>query len=405
MSVNTLNFEQVSTVLTSIVKQATGQTVLTPTDTGSFVSVAQVALRADRDAVMQAISNVLARTIFSIRPYSAKMTGLMMDTFRWGGMMRKLSIADSDWADDPAYDWPALWDANQTPPSGDGQAIDPWTIKKPNVLQTNFYGASVYFDEMTIFEDQLETAFSGPEQLGSFLSLLMTNLSNRLELSNEGLRRGLVANAIGAVIDENQSDRIVHLLTEYNTQAGFTTPLTSTTVYQPANFAPFMKWVYSRVAQISDLMTEMSVKYQTVITGKPVLRHTPYQDQRIYMFAPARHDMDARVLADTYHDSYLRYADVESVNYWQSINTPDTINITPSYTSTSGVLVTPNSPVTQSAVFGIMFDRDAMGMTLLDNRVLSTPLNTKGLYRNLHVHCKQRVVFDNTEKVVVLLLD
>ena len=178
MSVNTLNFEQVATVLTSIVQQATGQAVLTPTDTGSFTSVAQIALRADRDSVLQAISNVLSRTIFSIRPYSAKMTGLMMDTFRWGGMMRKLSIADSAWDDDPAYDWPALWDNNQNPPSGDGQAIDPWTIKKPNVLQTNFYGASVYFDEMTIFEDQLETAFTGPEQLGSFLSLLMTNLSN-----------------------------------------------------------------------------------------------------------------------------------------------------------------------------------------------------------------------------------
>ena len=44
MSVNTLNFEQVATVLTSIVQQATNQAVLTPTDTGSFVSVAQVAL-------------------------------------------------------------------------------------------------------------------------------------------------------------------------------------------------------------------------------------------------------------------------------------------------------------------------------------------------------------------------
>ena len=403
MSVNTLNFEQVSTVLTSIVKQATGQTVLTPTDTGSFTSVAQIALRADRDAVMQAISNVLARTIFSIRPYSAKMTGLMMDTFRWGGMMRKLSIADSDWSDDPAYEWPALWDNTQVPPSGDGQAIDPWTIKKPNVLQTNFYGASVYFDEMTIFEDQIETAFSGPEQLGSFLSLLMTNLSNRLELSNEGIRRGLVANAIASVVDENQSDRVVHLLTEYNTQTGLT--LTGTTVYQPANFPAFMKWVYSRVAQISDLMTEMSVKFQTVITGKPVLRHTPYQDQRIYLYAPARHDIDARVLADTFHDNYLRYSDVESVNYWQSINTPDTVNITPAYTSTAGVLVTPQTAVSQANVFGCMFDRDAMGMTLLDQRVLSTPLNTKGLYRNLHVHCKQRVVFDNTEKVVVLLLN
>ena len=41
--------------------------------------------------------------------------------------------------------------------TGDGQMIDMWTIKKPNVLQTNFYGASVYFDEMTIFEDQIET--------------------------------------------------------------------------------------------------------------------------------------------------------------------------------------------------------------------------------------------------------
>lgn len=403
MSVNTLNFEQVATVLTSLVKQATGQTVLTPTDTGSFVSVAQVALRADRDAVMQAIGNVIGRTIFSVRPYSAKMTGLMMDTFRWGNVMRKLSIADADWQDDPAYDWPALWDAGQTPPSGNGQAIDPWTIKKPDVLQTNFYGASVYFDEMTIFEDQLETAFQGPEQLASFLGLIMTNLSDRMEQSNEGLRRGLVANAIASVIDEAQTDRVVHLLTEYNTATGQT--YTAQQIYQPANFAPFMKWVYSRIAAISALMTERSLKFQTIIASKPVMRHTPYQDQRVYMYAPARFDIDARVLADTFHDNYLRYADVETVNYWQSIDSPDTINITPAYTDTAGVLYSPTSPVSQSDVFGIIFDRDCMGMTTLDNRVLSTPLNTKGLYRNMHVHSKRRVVQDLTEKCVVFLLD
>ena len=403
MSVNTLNFEQVSTVLTSIVKQATGQTVLTPTDIGSFVSVAQVALRADRDSVMNAISNVLGRTIFSIRPYSAKMTGLMMDTFRWGAMMRKLSIADSDWADDPAFKWPALFDVSQVPPTGNGQAIDPWTIKKPDVVQTNFYGASVYFDEMTIFEDQLETAFSGPEQLGSFLSLVMTNLSNRLEKSNEELRRGLVCNAIASLIDEANTDRVVHLLTEYNTATGQS--YTSTSIYEPANFAPFMKWVYSRVAQITDLFTEMSTMYQTIIGGKNILRHTPYQDQRVYLYSPTRHDIDARVLADTFHDNYLRYADVETVNFWQSIKTPDSIDITPAYTSTAGVVYSPASPVTQSDIFGLIFDRDALGMTLLDQRVLSTPLNTKGLYRNLHVHCRQRIVMDNSEKMVVLLLD
>lgn len=402
MSVNTLTFEQVSTVLTSIVKQATNQTVITPTDTASFVSVAQIALRADRDAVMNAISNILARTIFSIRPYSAKMTGLEMDSFRWGGMMRKLSIADSDWQDDPAYAWPATYDATQSPATGDGEAIDPWTIKKPNILQTNFYGSSVYFDEMTIFEDQLESAFTGPDQLGSFLTLLMTNLSNRLEMSNEGLRRGLVCNAIGAIRAENKAERNIHLLTEYNqlTQQSYT----ASDIYSPDNFPAFMKWMYARVAELTDLFTANSTMFQTVITGKPILRHTPLEMQRVYLYSPMIRQMEARVLADTYHDGFIRYADVEALPYWQSIQTRDSVQVTPVYTGTDGSVVTGNATTVENVV-GLIFDRDAMGMTILDRRVLSTPVNTKGLYRNLHVHAKQRVLFDSTEKVALLTLD
>ena len=405
MGVNTLNFEQVSTVLTSIVQQATGQAAQTPTDTGSFVSVAQVALRADRDSVMNAISNILARTIFSIRPYSAKMVGLDMDTFQWGAMMRKLSIADSDWDDDEAYAYPVFYDAGQNPPDGEGLSIDRWKIKKPNVLQTNFYGQSVYADHMTITEDQLETAFTGPEQLGSFLSLLMTNLSNRLEMSNESLRRGLVCNAIGALYDENDSNRVIHLLTEYNTLAGITPALTAQTVYDPANFPAFCKWVYSRVAEITDLFTQNSQMFQTVITGKPILRHTPYEYQRVYLYSPFQRQMDARVIADTYHDNYLKWADVETIPFWQSLDSRDEVDVKPSYVDPTGTLVTPVSSVNVEKVFGLIFDRDAMGMTILDRRVLSTPLNESGLYRNIWVHGKQRVVFDNTEKMALLLLD
>lgn len=403
MSVNTLNFEQVSTVLTSIVQQATGQIVETPTDTGSFVSVAQVALRADRDAVMNAISNILTRTIFSIRPYSAKMQGLEMDTFRWGGMMRKLSIADSAWQDDPAFKYPVLFDSTQNPATGDGGEVDPWKIKKPNILQTNFYGQSVYYDSMTITEDQLETAFTGPEQLGSFLSLLMTNLANRLEMSNESIRRGLVCNAIGALYDENNSDRVVHLLTEYNSLTGLS--LTGQDVYQPDNFSAFTKWVYSRVAEITDLFTANSQMFQTVITGKPIMRHTPLEDQRVYLYSPMQRQIEARVLADTFHDNFLRYSDVESLAYWQSIDSRDTVEVIPSYVDNTGTLVTPAQAVTVENVFGLIFDRDCMGMTVLDRRVLSTRVNEAGLYRNIHVHARQRVVFDNTEKACLLLLD
>ena len=403
MSVNTMTFHQIATVLTAIVKQATGQTVLAPTDTSSFVSVAQTALSAGNDAVMNAISNVLSRTIFSIRPYSAKFSGLEKDLPRWGAYMRKLSIADSDWADDDAYKYPVTYDASQNPANGDGGMVDQWRIKKPNVLQTNFYGQSVYGDHITITEDQLETAFRSPDELGSFLSLIMTNLSNRLEMSRDAIARGLLANMIGAIVAENDANRNVHLLSEYNEKTGLS--LTATTVYQPANFPAFMKWVYSRVASISDLMTENSTLFQTVITGKPILRHTPVQMQKIYMFAPARHQMDARVLADTYHDTYLKYADVESVNFWQSIRTPDTVNVTPAYTSTAGAVVTPESAVVKAGVFGLMFDEDAMGYALLDRRMLSTPVNASGLYRNIWVHCKQKVFMDNTEKAVLLLLD
>ena len=404
MAVNTLTFEQVSTILTSLVKQATGQTVLTPTDTGSFVSVAQILLRADRDIVMNTISSMVGRTLFAIRGQQDTLPDLTFDSFRWGNVMRKLSIADDDWQDDPAYAWPNAYDASQTPPSGDGQSTDPWTIKKPNILQTNFYGASVYFDEMTIYEDQIETAFSGPEQLGSFLSLIMTNLSNRLNRSNMGLKRGLLANAIGALNQENQSGRVIHLLAEYNTLTGLS--LTYQDVFQEANFGAFIKWAYSRIAEAAALFAEPSLKYQTVITGKPIVRNTPLDMLQVYLFNPMLQQVSARVLANTYHENFLTYSNVKAIPYWQSINDNDRdhVKVTPMFTDTSGALATATEQDVEH-VMGLLFDPDAMGMTILDRRVLSTPLNTKGLYRNLHVHAKQRVFMDNTEKMALLLLD
>lgn len=402
MSVNTMSFEQIATVLNSIVHQATGQSVITPTNTAEFVSVANTALSLGNDVVMNAISSVLSRTIFSIRPYSAKFVGLEKDLPRWGSYMRKLSIADSDWADDEAYKYPVTYDSSENPPTGDGGVVDQWKIKKPNVLQTNFYGASVFGDHITIFEEQLETAFRSPDELGSFLSMIMTNLSNRIEMSRDAVARGLVANMIGALVTENDANRVVHLLTEYNAQTGLT--LTAQSVYAPENFPAFMKWVYARIAQISDLMTENSLMYQTVITGKPVLRHTPMQNQKVYLYSPARHQIDARVLADTFHDNYLRYADVESVNYWQSIRTPDAVNVSPVYTSTSGAVVN-GEAVSKAGIFGLMFDEDAMGYALLDRRMVPTVVNASGLYRNIFIHAKEKVFMDNTEKAVVLLLD
>lgn len=97
---NTLSFDQISTVLNDIVKQATGVETMKATDTSSFVAQAQTALLVGNDRIMNSISQVLDRTIFSVRPYNAKFKGLRRTTQQWGNHVRKLGMLDDDWEND-----------------------------------------------------------------------------------------------------------------------------------------------------------------------------------------------------------------------------------------------------------------------------------------------------------------
>ena len=408
MSVNTLTFEQCSTVLNSLVQQATGRSSVISTE-ADFISVAQTALTLGKDVIMNNLSNVLARTIFAIRPYSASMRGLEKTLPQWGAYMRKFNIVASDWKDDDGYKYPVTYDATETSnPLGNGLSVDPWIINKREFIQTNFLGQSVFEDHYTIFEDQLETAFRNSEEFGQFISMITTDMSNKIELAKENLSRGLVSNFIGGLIAENNGSRVIHLLTEYNAVTGMTGTAgeyTASTIMLPDNFAPFMKWVYGRIAGIASLFKEMSTRYQTTLNSKPVPRHTPYNKQKMYMLGQDRYQMDARVLADTFHDNYLKYADVETINFWQGIETPDKIIVTPTYTNTSGEVTTAGSAVTQTGIFALLFDEDAMGWSMVHERVLPTPVNPRGLYRNMWYHMRLRCFSDNTEKGVVFLLD
>ena len=403
MSVNTLTFEQCSTVLNSLVQQATGRASVISTE-ADFISVAQTALSLGNDVIMNTLSNVLARTVFAIRPYSASMKGLEKSIPQWGAYMRKFNIVASDWKDDDGYKYPVTYDASETEnPLGNGLSVDPWIINKREFVQTNFLGQSVFEDHYTIFEDQLETAFRNSEEFGQFISMITTDMSNKIELAKENLSRGLVSNFIGGLLAENNSARVVHLLTEYNSATGGS--YTATSIMLPANFAPFMKWVYARIAGIASLFKEMSVRYQTTLNSKYVPRHTPYNKQKMYMLGQDRYQIDARVLADTFHDNYLKYADVETINFWQGIETPDKIIVKPTYTNTSGEVTTAGSAITKTGVFALLFDEDAMGWAMVHERVLPTPVNPRGLYRNMWYHMRLRCFSDNTEKGVVFLLD
>ena len=392
MAVNDLTFNQLSMVLNSIVQQATGQQVQQATNTAEFVSVAQTALKTGYDPVLQAISQVLSRTIFSIRPYTRKFGGLMVSNQQFGNIVRKLNIADKDWEKDSRFE---LTDQN---------SVDMYKVNKPSILQTNFYGANVFEKSLTIFKDQLDCAFSNPDEFGRFVSMTMTNASDMIEQAHENLARATLANFIGGKISGDTAS-VIHLLTEYNTITGLKPPLTAETVYQPANFKPFMQWVYSRVASLSSLMTERTQKFHINVTGKEISRHTPVNKQKVYLYAPARYQTETMVLADVYHDNFLRMADNETVNFWQSIDKPDEINVQPVYLQADGTLKSDDTPLNQKGIFGVMFDEEAAGYTVVNQWSAPTPFNSKGGYSNIFWHFTDRYWNDFTENGIVLLLD
>lgn len=307
--------------------------------------------------------------------------------------------------DDQRFIWPVAYDAtgHSTNALGNGESVDMYKISKQEVLQTNFYGTAVYQQRYTTFKDQFDVAMSSADEFMRFNAMNMTERNNDKESYREAVARGIQANFIAAILDEKQVSRVVHLLTEYNTETGLS--LTAKSVYQPDNFAPFMRWVAARINVLARLMSERTQMYQTVVNAKPVLRFTRAENLRVALYSKAYEQMRTMVMSPTYHDNYLSLGNFESINFWQSIETPDSIEITPVYTSTTGAVKKASAEVKKSGIFGVMHDRDALGYCYTNTWSATTPLNIDGGYWNTAEHATIKTLQDNTEKAIVLLLD
>ena len=403
MAINQLGFEQSATLIAALHAQVTGIASIAPTDTASFISMAQATLQAGYEPVLNAISQVLGRTLIAVRPYSRKFKGLEMSRERWGGITRKINFGenaldpyaalDPDQIGDPTFDLT------------DGASIDQYVVKKPKVLETVYVGQNVYESSYTIFTKQLDTAFRSPEEFGAFMSGLMTHFSNEREQYLESLSRAILCNLIGAkkVLDSAGVDlQIIDLLAEYNTATGQS--LTVTTVKLPANYPAFCKWAYAYIQHVSEMFTERTEMFQRPLTSFKIMRHTPKADQRLFMDADFLAHMTAEVLADTYHDNFLRYSEVEAVNFWQAAKDPNEVNVTPVYLNGDCEYVNATDPVDVEGIIGVLMDRDAAGYNLADDDLVASPYNAKGQYYNLYNHVRVQLQNDLTEKAVVFCI-
>lgn len=394
---NSLTVSQSVTVLNSLMNQMQGSAALTATDVSDFVSVAETALKTGFDPILGAISQVLDRTIFSIRPYYAKFRAMEKSNSEYGAWTRKINYCDRPFVQDDGF--------NLT----DGTALDPWVIRHPDVLQMNITGQEVLQDYFTRTEDQMKLAFRGADEFGQFWAGVLQNLSDKHEQKTEACARANLINAIGAVSSAGGTEQVVHLLTEYNailTAAG-KTALTAVTVYDPDNYPDFMKWVYARIQMVRDFLTERSINYHFNVpnAGKYIQRHTPYNRQILYMYAPELRQMEARVLSAAFNEGRLAYKDIELVNYWQSIETPTTVNAKTVSIDGDGVVDVAQSATTIGNIFALLVDDDAMGYTRYSEGMNATPLNPRGRYTNFWYHWRWNQFVDLTENIVLFKLD
>ena len=401
---NTMIIEQAATLLNAVVGQQTGTAALANINNNDdFVSVAQTALLTGKDPVINALSQVWKRTVFAARPYTQPLASLAMPMDRYGNALRKISPVAMGMMDDEAFKYPAAYDATQTDPFGTGQSVDMYKINKQKALQTNFYGSAVYEQHYTIFERQFDVAFSSAEEFVRFNAAMITERRNDRERFEEAKARLLQLNYIASILDEGSTDRVIHLLTEYNTATGLS--LTATTVMQAGNFEAFIRWMYSRIRTLVGLMRASSDKFQTVITGYNVLRHTDPANCRVALYRPILEQIRSMVLSNLYNADMMNLPTYEAIDFWQSIDTPQGINTTPVYTDSSGAVTTASAAVTNSTVIGVIHDVDAIGYALLDERVNVTPYNAAGDYWNEFYKARCMAVQDMTDKGIVLCLD
>ena len=393
---NLLTPVDVYALMNAVVSQATGRTDLAVVDTTTFASVGEIVLRTGTENTLNAISTVIGKTIFSVRPYKGKLESLRVAQQRWGGQVRKIinlydeAEKSDDWNTDVAQN--AL---------DDGNSVDMYKIRKPKALQLNFYGTKVLQKHITRFRDQLSLAFHSEDEFIRFIDSVMVEFSNEIELLNEAESRTTLLNFMAGISSMGLTE--VDLVAEYNNEYG--------TQYTRAQLLStyiesFMKFVAAEIKIYSSKLTDMSTLYHANLTGyNKIMRHTPKERQKMVMYEPIFIKTQAEVYSGLFNPDYLDIGSFEGVNYWQSQSTPTSINVKPNILDVAtGASKDAEAAVNLDYVLGILFDEEACGVMPQFDYSSTTPFNSAGGYYNMYMHWRFNSYCDYTENAVLFVL-
>lgn len=375
-----MNVTQASEIVNEVVSQALGETALSVYSAQGIVSLGNLVLSSTQNT--EAFTNTLVqrigRTIISFRAYRNKLSDMVMDDFQFGAIVQKIKINMPEATEDKVWDLPA-----------DGQSVDQYIISRPQMTQKFFVTRAPYSFFVTIQEDTLEEAFLSETAMGAFIGAIYGEVQNKLEVSLEALGRLTVANFIAEVSKVKNGNQVINLVTDFN--AFHTEQVTSENALTNSEF---LRYAVKRIRNIMRMMTEMS----TIFNSENVERHTPLEYQRVRLNMDFVSSLETVVEWAAFNDEYVKLAGFTDIAYWQSIDSPNDINLIPAS-------ATDNTAVQVKNIIGVIHDRDALGTYKKEDKVRTTPVNARALYYNTFWHEKQLWFNDLSENFVVFTLN
>ena len=414
----TLTPKDAHTLVNSLVRQMTGQTSITATDASSFVSTGEFLLQSGVENVFNALSILLNRTIIAARPYQAKLSMIQAENeSAYASRVRKVSYYAQD--ADPAGNFNTdlytnFADGYTSGENAGASTKSQWEQHPPILLEMNFGGVSVWQDCITQYEDAVRYAFTSEEEFNRFVAGYMVEHGNDIESQKEAWNRLAILQHIAAtyVYATEQTPRmagsVIDLTTAYNTRFG--TNYTGAQL-RSTYLKEFLAFFVAEFKNASDYLRERNKNFHwspaKTVDGVDysILRHTPYDRQRVILYEPLFREAEAMVLPEIFRPNYLDIdTQYEGVSFWQSTSDRAAINVTPAITSAQGVQAAASEAVELPYIVGMIFDRDALMTSYNLEKTRTTPIEARKGYFNTWFSMAKNIISDATENTIIFIM-
>lgn len=389
-----MQVQQIYDLMNTVTSEVLGESTVVNEDLSNVVDVGVSIFNANAvDNYVRSLVDHIGKVVFVNRPYSGSVPSVLMDGWEYGSVLEKIQ------ADLPDATENETWELQ------DGASYDPNLFYKPSV-SAKFFDHKVTFEiPMSFTEKQVKESFSSATQLNAFISMLYNAIDKAMTVKIDGLIMRTINNMIGETVYTEYAAtstfsggshvKAVNLLYLYNHQffassSDYITAAEALTDKGFLRFASYTMGVYaSRLSKLSTLFN---------IEGKP--RFTPSDLLHVVIHSDFAAAAKAYLYSDTYNDEFNRLPEAETVPYWQGSGTGYSF----SDTGTIKCTTTHGETMTITGVLGVMFDRDALGVTNFDRRI-TTNYNPKAEFYNQWAKFDCGAFNDKSENFVVFFVE